>query len=189
MSNNQKFEQASDAEKRVMIAEDAITQLIARRFLAKPGTWAIIYCPDSQSETSLQKILDDSNKSIKCTCCGIGSLFLSQVRIENQYEISRENTGNYSMYDYDMCPTLEKYFSREQLDLIEVAFEGRSATYSVPRRAGCHTKYINGRYVSGYNNEEDYIKAVDFYCRLNDTGERLMTILNNIVKNKGTFVP
>lgn len=172
---NKLFIKASPSEKRIIIAKDVINQINLGKYISKSG----VYCEFNKSIIGdLQKHL--LKPSVNCKVCAIGSLFSSSIRINDKYKISSscQNIDNYPMMD-----ELLKYFSEEQLHLIEKAYE------SWKNSILCTTKEINASNyrdrkkltsTSSLRNEEEYKKL---------NKEALLSIMLNITKNKGTFRP
>lgn len=187
-TQNQIFASLSPSKKRVMIALDVVAQLKAQKYTAHVGHWVILNFDKNNEESSLQKILHSKCLN-NCNVCGIGSLFVSQIRFENKFKIpDRWMWGSQATIgDEDICPKLEKYFSKAQLDLIEVAFEGRSLTYlnDPPNGGSFHRVY--GQAVSRLNSDQSYESAMNFFTGLAD--ERMIKIMTNIAQNNGFFRP
>lgn len=108
------------------------------------------------------------NKLEKCPACALGNMLLSHVRIFDKitlYNLDEMNGDRDPIMD-----VLTDYFSEEQLDLIECAFEGEF--------------WGNGEY------DMDLVdKAIVFGNKYLDSKKRLRAIMLNIVKNNGTFKP
>jgi len=107
-----------------------------------------------------------------CEVCVRGSLLVSLIRKDNNF--TGEDLDNMSCGYFDSWSVEDKrlleLFSPEQLSLIEYAFENFSAD-----------RYIN---------EKDLDKVEDFFVLYeHNNTERLIAILKNIIKNKGTFKP
>lgn len=100
-------------------------------------------------------------ESVSCKVCAIGGMFTSSIRINDKFKLKWDDI---SISDAFMRPELEKYFSKEQLLKIEEAYEG----------------WDNG-YFRDKKGLEEYNKK--------DEKELLKKIMENIIKNKGTFRP
>ena len=106
------------------------------------------------------------NKLEKCEACALGNMMLSHVRVFDKISLEEIDGERDSITD-----TLGNYFEKNQLDLIEVAFEGEMC----------------GWYI--YPTEE-FDKAVEnFTQKYSDVKKRLRAIMINIVRNDGTFKP
>jgi len=176
------------AQMRVIIAKDVLAQIASRRYLPTEGSWVAnsnlgggvlyrgmdCYIGDRLAEGGrLCKIdaRDYVNKVKKCSVCALGAIFMSQV----------SNFGGVTFTDgshaYDVFEDLErsplkKYFSVGQLELIEACFEG-----------------LDGAYSGDMVKSSDRVSAQAYYiCHKNAT-KRMTAIMNNIIRNKGTFVP
>lgn len=106
---------------------------------------------------------DIAIKEESCEACAIGSLFVADVMLRDRATLhDAENEGF-------RRKRLLQHFGGEQLGLIESAFE-------------CYTLYSVGWSDLGP-------KAVRFGGRYLTSRGRMLAIMNNIVKNKGQFVP
>jgi hypothetical protein len=169
---------SAKAKKRVLIAKDTLKWLAANKLFAS-GTYFSFPPKSIPTDNSDKDLNKDLNKVLKktnepCEVCAIGGMFYSMVRRYKGvklYECNAEYTGlnlYFSYIDPDVIyHGLRKYFSAVQISLIESAFEVAvigSAEY--------------------YRIQE----AIEFApCESRTT--RLELIMENIVKNKGTFNP
>lgn len=163
---NEAFESASPEQKRVMLAKDALSQLgktteaSAQRFITFHGIHTRVKKGDE-----LQKVLP---KIDLCGVCALGSLFVSQVRMANNCKLSAGEITCGMVFMEKRVKQMEKYFSKEQLHLIEYAFEGGAGLYRT----------------SEYSDN-----AMEFYNKHTSDKKRMVAILKNIIRNKGTFIP
>lgn len=167
-ARNTKFKKLGKAEKRVALAKDAIRQIKANILFPKGGNYTRIIRSGLWSEEFMQSSFQDRlvNKEIECECCAKGALICSFVGFEN--EASVIDIG--SINEEQIRDKLKGVFSPRQLHMIEFAFEGREIMYFV------YSSEI-GRRLGSYFDHYD------------DPSERLIAILENIIKNKGTFKP
>lgn len=164
---NKKFEAASPAEKRVIIAQDAIARLSADNLTAKFGK-VVDYIPFALPNDSLK---DYVNSSHNCKVCAKGALFCSLVGRVNKVTIGEINDTDTNLLSDSTHHKLLEYFSAEQLDLVETAFEGKT--------------YLNAA-------DSEQIDAAEDFCdeyEWNETNERITAICKNIITNKGEFKP
>ncbi len=171
---NLKFEQLSKAEKRVAICKDALKQLKTNRFKAKQGDYLYIrYGESVEDNNSFQKIFK-KDKEIACVGCAMGSLFLSTTVLGNRSTVKdMENEGpsigNLIDDEIKFSNKFNTIFTKNQLKLIEIFFENW----------GLDAQDL------GYSEKD----CRSFYHSYQSSHFRLIAILQNIVKNKGTFVP
>lgn len=171
------FSELSPSQQRIKVAKDVLLQLKKKKYVATVGKYIDSY---DFSKMGL-KYDDDIKKNFKkikeCKCCALGSCLLSITKFKNTLTIkdvsSKENFQNSS-------GKLLKMFTPKQLLLIENSFEGKPS--------GDYTSRI-GKNVFGEDTtlEEDE-KCRSFYWQYSDTNSRLIAIMQNIIKNKGTFV-
>jgi hypothetical protein len=149
---NKSFWKMPEKQQRVEIAKDVLLQLKAKNYLAQPGTYVH---SDTLNDLELQQEPFDFQqtlliKSPECEVCGIGALFCSIARV-----------GDRISYRDNIFHSLKLVFDRDQIDLIEGAFEGW----------GYRGKGIR-----------------EFYHKYPDPNKRLAAIMRNIIKNEGELV-
>lgn len=181
------------AEKRVAIAKDVLNQIKAKKYKAVPGTWFhdskgqdlddFMFCASDCNRNTVDAKKDVVDKLVgTCSVCALGSLFVSAIDKFNHTKLS---VDNYSM-DVDFFTNLEKdnpllkWFTTRQLLLIESTFENQcGAWYPIDVLSPKELVHWDNAVVPAirkYNNK--YPNSTD----------RLKAIMNNIVRNKGTFV-
>ena len=173
---------------RIAIAKDVIAQLEAKKIIATPGSWtddpklgslddfADIQLNKSTLDEKVVKInaCDYVNKLNKCQVCALGSLFVSSVSLYNGVSWNlRPDFDDSLMHNtfenIDESPLL-KYFSREQLALIESTFENNEgALYP--------------------SSDSEAVLSRAFYGKYRNDKDRLIGIMKNIINNDGTFDP
>jgi hypothetical protein len=178
-AENEAFEQMTNAEKRVRIAEDCIERIRLEQITASKGMVVEFGFNKNKSE-NLKELLNDG---IQCKACAKGGLFLSYVGRVNNFEkceIQNDNREN----DNEHQKLLE-VFDIKQLALIEAAFEGKPyLSVSLRGNTQKYRKFFKkhgGKY--DYNDFE-YPVSED----ADDNNNRLIAICENIIANKGTFV-
>ncbi len=163
---NKDFKKLSKAEKRVAIAKDVIAALKAKKYIAETGDYLDInYSSDNYDSNINQELL--CSNDITCKVCAVGALFTSKVIISNNFD------SDYVPSDDVMRDELSAYFSKNQLYLIEAAFEGWETD-----------EYSKSEIILTLKNNDHMRFHRDY-----DTNDRMIAIMNNIVKNKGTFKP
>lgn len=163
---NSAYDKASAAQRRVMIAEDALKQLKIGRFVATPGTYVNAYRLaheaklDDRDNVQLNTLLHNPALKSSCNVCARGALFLSAVRFRNDCTINGSGDTSESSFVKEFA---------DQQGRIEEAFEecdGEDYTYE----NGWADRFL-------HVNER------------NDPDKRLALILKNIIRNKGAFKP
>lgn len=157
------FSRLSKAAKRVAIAKDVIQQIKAGQFAIETGVWAEVNNNNAISSDVNQNMLLGRREPLKCNCCAVGAAFLSSMRLFNVAEFNEQVSEEYA---FDQ---LERYFTYNQLRLIEQAFE--------IDEGACHPD----------GPESD--RAIELGRKYSDETERALAIFQNIVRNKGTFTP
>ena len=175
---NAEFKKANKAQKRVMIAQDVLAQLKAKRYVAESGCWvqanynSAVPLADIKYKDSVQDLF--AEKTIEsCNVCALGGLFMSCTNFNNNTLLEElddvsEDLGNLIDEEEQLSNKLNKIFSTNQLKLIEMYFEA------------------NG----GFFREDDEDNRIGvFYNKNSSDKKRLQLIMENIVENNGTFVP
>lgn len=164
MITQTKFNKLTAAGKRVAIAKDAKAQILAKKI-------TVAHCylePRGATDTINQERL--LKPTTRCSACAAGSLLIATVRIANKWE----SWGDASAHE--VAEGLLCYFSSRQIAMIESAFE---ADYSMP-----------ATYVVGESYSNAARKGADStISKIKGNRKRLLAILNNIIRNKGTFKP
>ncbi len=112
----------------------------------------------------------------KCDVCAKGAIFLSYIELKNKIKFGYElkvpsewdNTSSISYSGNWICSRLGDAFTRENLDLIESAFEVA---------------------VMGTSDYEAAKRAIDFGYKFGTPGKRMIAICQNIIENNGEFKP
>jgi hypothetical protein len=180
--SNRLFEKMTKAQKRVAIVKDALSQLRQEKISAGVMYYIRAQIPYGTSgEVSLQKLLP---KLPPCHVCARGALFLSAVRKANQcllqdcgYENCSQHANENDPHFLEINRKVErKFFSDEQIALIEMAYEGADI-----RRYFGWNLYKNDKAVSALSFYKDW--------KVYTAGDRLEAILLNLIENEGTFKP
>jgi len=177
----------TSAQMRVIIAKDILAQIESRRYCPAEGSWIAgsnmigdldCYIEDRLNENKNYSKIDIRgyvNKVKKCSVCALGAIFMSQVSKFGGVTFDGNFTPTSAFFnvfeDLD-CSPLKKYFSVSQLELIEACFEGL---------AGAHSGDVA--------KSSDRVSAQAYYTCYKNATKRMITIMNNIIRNKGTFVP
>lgn len=170
---NKAFMKSNKARRRVLLAKDALLRLKEKNIIASNNSY-IINLPRYSSPGYMYKSFKQTvNTSNECMVCAKGALLVSAVGRFNGYENYELNFNNTKNTHRE----LQKYFTLEQLDMIETAFEGRSLMRKLSEK---HDQEIC---------QEIYKKCVEFHDSYSDNDDRLNAIFENIVKNKGEFIP
>lgn len=171
---NKKFHDATKADKRVLIAKDVIQQIEAGMY--KPTS---VYV---NVNTRLDGDLDFQSNSdkVKCECCGVGACLISLIRFTNNATIEEVD---YSFHR-KLSNRLEECFSVKQLALIELMFE-----QSIIKFCGEVKTNLGGNWRSTFS-EKEALKLNESKKLYKDSKKkRLIQIMENIVRNNGTFKP
>jgi len=182
-AKNKAFWNLPKEKQRILVAKDVLKQIQMRSLKVKQGTYFGIWAPKKRFEIEKPKekldqfLLQIKNENAKCEVCGIGSCFISLVRLGNNAKTSTffgegAINGFYEANDGDMRPLLRKVFPSSQITLIESAFEMTTILYD-----------------NAKHSYEHRIKARDFGQKYKSDENRLKAIMRNIIKNKGTFKP
>jgi hypothetical protein len=182
---NKAFRRMTAAQKRVAIARDVIAAVQSQKILALSGTYVKHSGIDFNcvhEETSLQDLLKQ-NEGRCCEACAVGSILICAAKRFNKVSVGdvvdfgyadRSEAGIGLGDRKCFVKFLEKYFSKEQLVLIEAAFERKLTGLSLV--------------YSEFTKSEEFQRSVQKY-QDKSLSEALVAIMRNIIRNKGTFVP
>lgn len=215
------FKAASKEEKRVLIAKDVIAQIRANRYLVRTGTWAELYNKTGtnlfnrflQTESRVSYPLDapsdkrpEKDAQVQslfldgtvatCECCALGGIMMSCTLYNNNQTLhdfcdNDSHVGDVVNDKEKFANGLHRIFSRQQLALIECAFEGGKGGFSA----------VLDDY---FDDEEDFFtvdpllanlpretltRAVSYADKYPVPENRMIAIMRNIIKNNGTFKP
>jgi hypothetical protein len=165
---NDKFEKATPAQKRVMIAKDVILQIRAKKFIAESGTYFHLNKDAGNEPVELRNIICEEQTT--CNVCAIGGAFASAVRITNNFKMK-----GHGAYFEDIYKKSEPIFGGKNLTLMETAFE----------------QGVVGYYAKAKISKSLLEKAESFRSRkkIMTDEKALIAIMQNIIKNNGTFKP
>jgi hypothetical protein len=202
---NRRFLALSDAEKRMAIANDVLLQIQLGKY--KSRTFGFINIRFSKTaqfnvEDSLRELFPQIEV---CDVCALGGLFMSCTRFNNKTKVgavrdcswedrlkvaSERPMGQIIREGGSFSNQLDQFFSREQLMLIEMAFEEGEGSFQVVFE------------MNSYLNEDNQwtritpeIERAVKFAKNNLCGDfdqrtlRLQKIMENIIANGGTFVP
>ncbi len=180
------FAKLGNAGKRVAIAKDVILQLNAKKIRAVTGNYLELNgVTRKELDNNLGKDLRDFlNKRKKpCLACALGSCFVSLTKIEDNFKLKEKHLVYESIDDDDFRPRLNRIFGKEQIDMIESAFE-----ISIMTNSGVSDNWAPyGERTEEY--EAKLNQAKKFGGRYRGNESRLIAIMQNIIKNKGEFKP
>jgi hypothetical protein len=158
---SENFNTFTKAQKRVILAKEVLNQLKLKTISPKMGSYIRV------SEKSINKYGAESlqtcvlNGKVKCQVCAEGSLLLAYVLYKNKL-----NVGEF-VDDFDIAKRLKGIFSKQELDLIEAAFEKKDFAWTSNKLEKAQIK-----------------SAIEFGKGFN-RGERIKRIMQSIIDNNG----
>lgn len=167
---NKEFNKLSLTNKRLVVLQDVLDSVINGKLIPKPGD----YIYDISSVLGLSALIKPDNK-ISCKACGLGSLFLSLCKFNDN--ITYEQAMGCLWKDFNikyLTIQFEKLFSLEQLYLIECCYEGND---------------YGSRY--GWTKNHDNVNDIAYSYKdiFPDPVDRLFAIVHNMIRNNGIFKP
>jgi len=161
------------AEQRIEIAKDVLKHLKANKITAE---CAVYFKPDNKGMFEGQQLKDILPKIKNCKVCALGGIFYSYVARHNNYQLNGglgyrglQNLDN----EHRQMRSAMEMFQEKQLHLIEYAFEGRRIERFYDYSEDTQWNAITYRAKKGIKSDNAALKH----------------IMNNIIKNKGTFKP
>lgn len=177
-------------ERRLAVVKDAIKQLKGKAFYAKTGSVITIHNEalriynnpgNAEVKPILTKLLKSKPERV-CSVCARGALLLSTIHKENTFTFSKLDDSDCGSFHADSIvdKRLLHLFSAKQIALIEEAFE-----------VGYEEDYIGEEKVfNTILSIKEAHPAHIFHDKYQSSdNQRLLAILENIVKNKGLFKP
>ncbi len=163
-------------QQKVAIASDVIMSLKAKRINTNRSTY-VLFDDDINLKSKDNQDLEvrDVIKDKKCSVCALGAMFISAIDIHDSLKVrdslyfSSGCFGRTAVYNY-----LQRFFSEEELTLIEIAFEG-SLLFG-----------HSGRHLP---SQIEMDKALEFNSHISNKKERMIMIMLNIIANNGKFIP
>jgi hypothetical protein len=169
------FEGKTNAEKRVLIAQDVLDQIEGFKINPKKSVYLDIFSEACPNESVREVFLSERPS---CQCCALGAIFLSCTLFNNKISFKTLNEeylmGIKIRSGYKFTNGMNDIFTNKQLALIEFAFEGGTGSF--------HEYDLT---VMGYSEKE--IEKAKEYSGTTDT--TLKEIMKNIIKNNGEFIP
>lgn len=169
-------------EKRIEIAKDVIAKLKNLDIYARRGDYVfglIDYTNCELPTGQIQAYLKDRQI---CEACALGSLFVSLVLKENEITFNELRDSNAiiggQVLGKKIRSYLEKYFSLKQLVMIECAFEGWG-------KDSCELPTC----IKFVLEQGELEKCYSFYLNYDSPNSILLAIMQNIIDNKGIFIP
>lgn len=182
MTKEEEFWALSESDRRITIAKDVLKALNEGKLIAKERVYLRAFLKPTKaimnpsgdgikSEIQVNTVL---KKLQNCTACAIGSVFTCAALRADRLKIMKIN---YTLLSKDvfrinvnsMQEYLRRFFSLNQLSIIECAFE-------------CNSGFGNAAF-------PDRWKAMVFGEGYRTAYKRMQAIMRNIVKNDGEFKP
>lgn len=174
-ADNEAYAKATPAERRIIITKDALAQIKAKQVYVQRGTYLNLsteplYNAFNKGWKFFQRFSRNKNKPAvqrqdECVACAKGTLFLSAMRCGADIDVNNQSASNgFADWPADNWHLIETAFETSATDL-----KARKANYAI--------------------RESNTTKALCFGASYEDSEDRLVAILNNIIDNNGLFVP
>jgi hypothetical protein len=183
---SKRFDSLTKAEQRIAIIEDVLSQIDAGRYIPHGNVWiAFSYDEIKEIDGDVQlRTAFKKEQLTDCDVCANGSLLMSLILFKNDFKVGDLPNGTSLYYAIrtswqanakievtSVGKRLHKYFTPKQLRLIEIAFEMGEGFFKVDATS------VKER------------KAVSFGETYHSHSERLIAIMENMLKNDGIFKP
>lgn len=201
-ADNKAFAEMTPAEKRVQIAKDVLVYVEQGKLNPRSGRWIsaidpteddelVGLSPDERLANEVQ-LSDYLPKIEVCDACAVGSLLYCTILRANEITVGElRKAMKYTDSDADTLairtpdviePYLAQFFDRDQLNMIEGAFE---------RRTGVFTARPEGRMFFRGGGDDMWYEHPDVGGASDGRSEktRIKILMKNIIRNKGTFDP
>jgi hypothetical protein len=201
----EEFEALPGEQQRVLVAQDAIANLAAQRYKALKGSYISMRLFGENVEDLDVRTNFEVLDKIPCHVCVMGACLLSVTRFRNKltfYDVNisglRDDKGK-AKNSFSLFAGL---FEPKQLLLMEDSYEGLVNEGEVWDWEGLAEQYDEysaapsriAKDIFGYDylKEERYAlwaRCQDFFENYEEDEDRFLAIMENIVKNKGEFIP
>jgi hypothetical protein len=188
------IEAMEPAARRVMIAKDVLNLLDAQAIAAERGHYIQEYLPTVgvTNDTQMNVVVEGwLARQRACDVCALGAAMLAAVRRFDDLTVGP--FVDKSLFGPGTRPNyveyLGRFFPKEQLDLIESAFEGEDifnllSEEDAERAVAFYKQYADTPYHE-YADDDD----VEERGSTPESNRRLRAIFENIVANNGEFIP
>lgn len=174
------FSKLSQPEKRVAIARDVLLQIKHQKYIANAGAYIKNMTFDGIYINNGEDIKKNFKNIHRCSVCAMGACLLSATKFANKLSFDDIGESIDSLRNDKVRELFASIFSPLQLLMIETAFEGKfSGT-----RVGVSLFDMNK-----YEHQNELNKCIEFYHNHFNAESRMITIMKNIIKNKGEFKP
>lgn len=172
------------AKTKVEIAKEVINNIKSNAIKATPNYFwddfsHRLYFPVNNDEFELKNFLEEFK--MPCATCAVGALFISAVLKYNDLKVSKEQLSD-TFWSKKLLLHVSKFFEKIQIVSIEIAFEGKHSYF-----------YTRQNEIVEFAGEEIDKKAIqkllEFYSKYENTKDRMIGIMDNIIANNGDFVP
>lgn len=195
----EQFDALPISERRMLIARDVIENIKAKRIVPKRGQYVNLRdMPTYWKIAASHDVQSNFDKIQQCPACALGSMLISTTKYKDKLNFA--NIGHRVIVSTeDMRYTygdLAEIFSPEQLERIEVAFEGTWAGDNIGRDI-FNAEQPEGVSLSKYShyfdhlwNDLDTSLPYDEYHRERQkvSEKILIAIMQNIIEHGGEFV-
>ncbi len=186
---------ASKQERAVLVAKDVLARLKSGKFSAHRGSWLVFQNEDlAENPRPVQECILGGEP---CYGCAMGGLMMSLISWRNKVKFDALSPTQEGLLGIGLSEpgfALGSVFSPSQQKLIERTFEGGSGQF-VHEWDGVNYRYENLDYLKRIDltklssKVQENVKSLIFYKSYSDENDRLKAMMNNIVKNKGVFIP
>lgn len=191
----QEFNTLPTNEKAVLVAKDVLTQIKAKRYKPRVGTYMHI----ASGYKFVGNIKENFNKIEECQVCALGSMLMSSTHLGNILTtkdikpcLDRDDLRR----SEKVTELFSSIFTNKQLLLIETAFEGYSFFYDINKTLIKKLYQKVFRYHESSDRYADEILTFDetlacemFHRKYPAAEKRLNAMCRNIVRNNGVFIP
>lgn len=177
-----KFSKLPKEKQIVMMAKDVIKNIRAGLFTFAYGEFVMIQDSLTRDE-SLRKIMPRLLKNRSCGVCALGACFLSYVGYANKYNVSEGLLIESRVPPSELFSLLGKILSPKMLQSIEIAYECGDGFF---KRNDKRADYLGSEHLL---SDADFYAAANFGGKYRSQSNRMIAIMQNIIKNKGDFKP
>lgn len=199
------FSKLSKPQKRVAIAKDVLMQIKRGKYIAGTGSYITNVKVEGVrgnaegyfGKIKSQPIKENFAKIQECTVCAMGACLMSITKFENKLDFGEVGSGVSAINNEKVKELFSSLFEPLQLLLIERAFEGDSGGTLVAEQlfnldecdSDIRKQVIKcEKFYQRFTENEDKLSDYELTEQREKNDElRLTAIMENIIRNKGTF--
>jgi hypothetical protein len=186
---NKQFTRATPAQKRVMIAKEAISLIEAKKLIPQGGHYVTFDGKDTSGDYGwigwIERFSRNDlktgfkNETLSCQVCQIGQAIVAGTILFNKIKVPTIRGANPEI----AAGFVQRWFTPKTIILMECAFEDSLGSQQMEEQ---YQEDGYGDKITSYAEQE---RAHNFGQRYDYEDDRSIAIWKNVIENNGEFVP